>query len=108
MPSNRKSPEGQQPPWFLALKWLSYLLLAGCGSVVFLGSVYVLFFAPVQTVAQSSLNRDAPLWQKASYLVMVLVIVFIGYVINQLVWGRLSPSSRGTDNGAQTEQEGMD
>ena len=59
-----------------------------------LGGAYVLFFAPLEDVDPSSLNRDSPLWLKISFLSFVVLVMVFGYVINRIVWNRLRSNSR--------------
>jgi hypothetical protein len=61
---------------------------------VLLGRAYVLFFAPLEDVDPSSLNRNSPLWLKIVSLSIVVLVMVFGYVINRIGWNRLRSNSR--------------
>jgi quinol-cytochrome oxidoreductase complex cytochrome b subunit len=77
------------PRMFKILMICSYSLLFGCGLVVLVGGIYVLFFAPLQATDPSSLNQNSPLWHKIAFIGFVVCVISIGYVINRVVWSRV-------------------
>ena len=72
----------------------SYCLLFGVGTAVFLGSAYVMFLAPLETLDPSLRNQNSPLWQKVGYLAFVFSMIVAGYGINRVVWGRFLGKKR--------------
>ena len=77
-----------------ALRFISYSLWCVSGIVVFAGSVYVLFFAPVESVDPSSMNQRVATWHKVAYLAFLMGVFAIGLVINRIVWRPLCKSPK--------------
>lgn len=80
------------PLWFRLLKGFSYALLFGSSGMVFLGSVYVLFFVDESQVSPGSQHAGVPLSHKFADLAFLVVIFLAGYVVNRLAGARTERS----------------
>ena len=73
------------PLWLRVVATLSYGLLFVTFAVVFVGGVYVLFFADPADVDPSSLNKNSPLLEKLIFLGFLLIVLVFGYYVNRRV-----------------------
>lgn len=61
-------------------------MLVGTFLIVFVGALYVMFFADIVGVAPDSISINSPISEKLYFLGFLAFALLIGLLINRLAW----------------------